>query len=762
MSSRSRTPVPRPVLVVQCLMLVCVALAVAFTATAHAGYYKVVLCAGGNGAGDYATDTNTRSGANPNGIFNLENYCGAPGDPAGDAGFLRIGENQDGGNAGVGAYGQMSWTEPAYIQIKAGGGYTREPGAFNDGWRTRLWGEGDDASQHNILMQGAGVQNGSFGGVGWAKTSTFASHLWPFGGYDTYRRFIFELTCVRPAGCDRSGYNVVDANTFNIVANDASPSSATFYGSPVLSGQWVRGEQNVPWAVADGGAGMRWERIRIDGALRHDIDYGGECNLGWTGTSGEFARGFRPCPVGTFYRSWSLDTASVPDGTHTIQLCAQDYGQSVGLSGTGSESCDARTIRVDNHVPAAPAGLVIKTSNPARYIDHFGASWTLPPDPGSPITKVHYDVVDAAGKVVVAEKTVAATNPVKLDEIAGPPTAGDFRLRVWLEDSVGLTGPMASVPIPRDTTPPAAPQELSVSSPSTSRAAQGFDVRWRNVTDAGAPIDAVHYEVLDPAGGVAVAPRELEGDNPQSIENLDTPRQAGSYTLKLWLSDAEGNVGSPAQVPLSYDCVRSEARGGTSLSLGIGEHLDPALTVSQDQGSIAQGSLHGSSDPVKTAVICLFSRVVTDGGRDFLGVAMTGADGSYRFPVSPGPSREITALNRPDQRQVEAHALIQAQVKPTLRIRKRVVHNKHAAIFQGEIPGPHNNKVVVVLQVKSGKGWRVFRRYRTRDDGHFIARYRFTQTSTPTTYVMRAQVRETTGYPYLQGNSRQIPLRVLP
>jgi hypothetical protein len=41
-------------------------------------------------------------------------------------------------------------------------------------------------------------------------------------------------------------------------------------------------------------------------------------------------------------------------------------------------------------------------------------------------------------------------------------------------------------------------------------------------------------------------------------------------------------------------------------------------------------------------------------------------------------------------------------------------------------------------------------------------RYLFTQTRTPTTYVMRAQVRETTGYPYLQGNSRSLPLRVLP
>jgi hypothetical protein len=70
--------------------------------------------------------------------------------------------------------------------------------------------------------------------------------------------------------------------------------------------------------------------------------------------------------------------------------------------------------------------------------------------------------------------------------------------------------------------------------------------------------------------------------------------------------------------------------------------------------------------------------------------------------------------------------------------------------------------VVVVLQARVGNGWKAFRRYRTRDGGKFVARYRFNFTTRPTTYVMRVQVRSTVGYPYLQGNSRQLQLRVLP
>ncbi len=44
------------------------------------------------------------------------------------------------------------------------------------------------------------------------------------------------------------------------------------------------------------------------------------------------------------------------------------------------------------------------------------------------------------------------------------------------------------------------------------------------------------------------------------------------------------------------------------------------------------------------------------------------------------------------------------------------------------IPGPHNDQVVVVLQVRSGRGWRAFRRYRTREGGRFSVGYRFTRT----------------------------------
>ena len=223
---------------------------------------------------------------------------------------------------------------------------------------------------------------------------------------------------------------------------------------------------------------------------------------------------------------------------------------------------------------------------------------------------------------------------------------------------------------------------------------------WRTISI----LRSQHYQVLDDSGGLALATKDIAGDNPQALVVIDAPREAGDYTLRLWLSDAEGNVGAPAEVPLSYDCPRSAASGGQSLSAGIGEKLEAVKTVHQGQGSIAGGSLHGAGGAVEEAAVCVFARVTTDGGAEFIGTAITSADGSYKFPVAPGPSREIIARYRDGHREIEDHATVLTQIEPTLRLRRKVVHNRHKAIFYGDIPGPHNDDVVVVLQVKDGKG----------------------------------------------------------
>lgn len=756
MSSRTKPPAKRPDIVALCLILLALAIAVFAAGTAKAAQYKVLLCAAGVGSNAYGTSTNTVSPQNPGGIFSFENYCG-PGssDPAGNSALLRIAENQPSGNAGYGAYGNIYYDTPAYVHFKTGGGYTRQFNSFNDGWRARYW-VASACCTAQLMTQGNGAQ--------WASTGVFTPHLWePSFQYD-FTRFVFEMQCVRSAGCDRANFNATDTNTLTfILEDDFNSQVALTDGSPMMSGGWVRGTQTATFQWAELGSGIRFERIRIDGADRWWIDHQatGECNTGASQASGEFGRVFQPCATSPHIgRAYTFDTAGLADGAHTLQACTQDYGQWRGLNGTGSESCDQRTIRTDNSAPGAPSGLVVTSANPNRYLDRFGAQFALPPNHGSPITKVHYSILDAAGAVVVPEKVATGANPTALSGVAGPEKAGDYRLKVWLEDEVGFLGPAATAPIPRDTIPPAAPQGLSVTAPETPRDAEGSDLRWQNIVDAGSPIDAAHYQVLDGAGRVVVPTSTVAGANVEAIKGLDTPVAAGAYQLRLWLTDAEHNVGAPVTAPLAYECMRSSAVGAQRLTVSLGGRAEQ--TLQQGQGTSLSGSLRGQAGPVATAPVCIYARVETDRGRDFLGLALTDPAGAYRFPIPAGPSREVIAIHRPDQRQLHASASLRTIVHPTLRARSLVVRTGESGYFEGEIPGPHNDNVTIVLQVKSGKGWLAFRRYRTRNDGHYEFSYPFRRTNRPTNYEMRAQVRESSGYPYIEGDSDPLTLRVLP
>jgi hypothetical protein len=868
MSFRPSQPVNRPVLISLCLLALTVAIALVAAASAHAAEYKAVFCAANSGAPPYTIATNTTSPQVPAGIFTFENDCvGQGGDPPGNSSLLRIADNQPSGNAGYGAYLSFTFETPEGVNFRSAGGYTREPNAFNDGWQARFWLTYMNGSPQLQMVQGTGLQ-GTASGY-WGTTSSFASHLWPWSYPLDFYRWTFEMVCADSRGCDRSNYNATDLNGIVFTLRDWQDSQVnlTNTGSDLLSGRWVKGSQEVDWQSSDKGSGLRMERLRVAGTEPYKLDYQeiGACNTSSDQTNGEFARSFQPCPTGGPYnRSYSLNTANFSDGAHNLSVCTQDYAQWQGLNNTGGETCTERTIRTDNTAPGKPAALQIRSANPNRYLDHFGATFSLPPDPGSPIRKVHYEILGAANEVVSPEKTLSGTNPSEVPDVEGPAHAGAYHLKLWLEDEVGFAGPAAEVAIPHDTTPPAAPQDLqiagptthwvkkldlswqditdngspiaaahyelvdgsgqavgseqtvagdnihaiqnletpskrgeykvrvwlsdeegnvgaaasvalpidttppaapqglTVTPPSTARAADGFDVRWHDVTDNGSPIDAVHYQVLDAAGKVAVATQTVNGANVESIASLETPRGQGSYSLRLWLEDEEGNVGVPTTAPLAYDCVRSDAAGATNLSAVLGAKGESDEVLQQGSGSILHGRLTGAGGAVANAPICVFSRVITDSAREFLGLAVSGADGGYRFAIPAGASRELSVLYRSGQREVGGRASVETIVRPTFKVRKKIVRNKHFARFTGRLPGPDNNNVIVVLQVRRGKGWLAFRRYRTREGGWFRVGYRFNRTDIPTKYIMRAQVRAQAGYPYLQGNSKRLKLIVLP
>ncbi|HEX4864440.1 MAG TPA: hypothetical protein VFV02_10220, partial [Acidimicrobiales bacterium] len=517
MSSKPSHSARRTVLIIRCLFAACVALAVLAASEAHAAEYKMLGCSATAHDPFYTISGNTASPQNPAGIFNFWNSCnGQGGDPPGDAAYLRIEDNQANGTAGNGAFLAFNFDTPnQFIHFRAAGGYTREPAAFNEGWRSRLLISGGAAGSQELMSQGSGLCNC---GDQWAPTGVFASHLWPLGGYRDFTRFTFEMVCLHVGGCDRTGVNAADLNGMVFVLSDEYPSAVNLIGTdqPFLAGYWVRGPQTLAYNWTELGSGMKTERTRVDGATYTEIVH--NCDEGFSQTNGVYARTYQPCDTAAdIKRFYTLETANLADGAHTIAACTQDFAQWQNLGGSGGESCDSRIVHTDNTAPGAPAGLEILSGNPARYLQHFSARWQLPPNQGSPIAAVHYDVVNAAGAVVVPERTVAATDPSALSDIEGPKAPGDYRLRLWLEDSVGFVGPKATVAIPHDSTPPAAPQSLSASGPASWSPPQGYRLNWQDIRDSGSPIVAASYEVLDGSGAVVVPPKTSRGENIEAV-----------------------------------------------------------------------------------------------------------------------------------------------------------------------------------------------------------------------------------------------------
>jgi hypothetical protein len=144
---------------------------------------------------------------------------------------------------------------------------------------------------------------------------------------------------------------------------------------------------------------------------------------------------------------------------------------------------------------------------------------------------------------------------------------------------------------------------------------------------------------------------------------------------------------------------------------------------------------------------------------------MTGADGSARVPLEPGPSREVLIEYRArhgDERAA-AVAVVRLNVRAgvTLRVRPRRLRSGRRIRLSGRLraaPATGLGKVVTLQAHERGR-WRDFKSARTRRAGRFVAHYRFSRDASGT-FPIRAVARADASYPYATGRSRTLRVRV--
>jgi hypothetical protein len=238
---------------------------------------------------------------------------------------------------------------------------------------------------------------------------------------------ILGLAC-RPNPDDHCipGYSIpyVEAqiySAFFTITDTGAPSVATPGGSLWTTTAWLQGDHAVTIPASDT-TGIAATRLYVDGSLsaadQRDCTYDRP----------------RPCtdePGATV----SLPTASLADGSHTLQVAAVDAA--------GNETRETRStpLLVDNTPPAAPPNLT--SPAPTSSTNNFSATWSLPSDQGSSIVSARYQLCQngTCGPAQTAADTTSAT-AITL------PAPGRGTLRVWLVDQLGHANSTAAAELP--------------------------------------------------------------------------------------------------------------------------------------------------------------------------------------------------------------------------------------------------------------------------------------------------------------------------
>lgn len=270
----------------------------------------------------------------------------------------------------------------------------------------------------------------------------------------------------------------------------------------------------------------------------------------------------------------------------------------------------------------------------------------------------------------------------------------------------------------------------------------------------------------------AITPCPVDAGADWSLDTQAYPFHDGANSVVLCASDfatlsnPNTTCSAPQAVSVDNSCTGSAVGGGEALSAQFAESNAETVTVGYGRGAEVTGRLaNEAGDPVSGATLCVKSQTLGLDPRALgVGTVKTDAQGRYSYQVPPGPNREIVIGYRHNTRQVARDVRYYSLARPTLRRAPRKLTNGKRVRLWGSLPGPGAGGRVVVLQaqVPGARRWLTFRRATTDASGGFHSSYPFRSTTRKITYRFRAVVPTQAGYPWLEGTSAPVRVRVRP
>ena len=571
--------------------------------------------------------------------------------------------------------------------------------------------------------------------------------------------FESRLLCALPADrfCSLTGTSLAGLRGLTLTINDPTSPKASIDGE-FRKGGWLRGSQTFGFTAADNGSGVRFSETVVEGVVRATTEH--RCEIEriagqWRGTK------MQPCRTGAEGKH-TVDTARLSDGPHQITGCATDFA--------GNRSCTAAgLLRSDNNPPAAPRSLAVIGGDGWRRGNSFALSW-LNPDQGvaAPLAGTRYRIT---GPGSFDSGTVAVAGAGGLAGLSVP-TAGEYRVDVWLADAAGNENPVetAGATLRFDDQDPVAfvlhpepenPELLRAtvfdehSGPAggvISYRRQGSE-QWKDLTTR-----------FIPDGRRA----ELRADFPSA----DLP--PGRYDIRVRVRDGAGNEAASDRRPDGTRLVlKAPLVDETRLEARLVGPGASGRTVRIPFGAAARivGRLSGEGDRGLAGKQVAIVQRPASGARSEAMVRMvtTGPDGVFSMGLPAGTSRRVTAGFTGDRRNSGSSSgplrlgvigSISFTARPerletgqTVRFRGRV--HSGAARY----PSRGNFVAIRYFEADSRK-WRPVLVTRTDRFGHYRAAYRFRYITGVAHIRLRATLLPSQGFPYLPADSPVRSVRV--
>lgn len=683
-------------------------------------------------------------------------------------------------------YAAAVWQAPpgtVIVEIQWGGYWRRQ----NCDWLAQLrLLDGHDPAANNKLLRGSksgsvcNTPNSRGARVRRARTLKIASD--PRYQMPNPTTLVQRVICQRRVGCpigrDTKAFMVTEYLTVK-VSDTAPPETLVMHDSPLFNG-WVNGTRDLLFTAADRGSGVQSVR-----ALGEPGASGVQTQLAGFPRSCSFSRQIA-CDNGD--GAMAISASAMPrQGTQNVWIEAADAAGNRVTAGP-------RQVHVDTLAPgpspvtvAPEAGDPVGTGEEWRNTPTFTLGWTNADQVGdvAPITAFRYSLCPHASPPKACTNVRDSGLGAPLDQLMlSEVPAGESNIQVWRTDAAGNTNQTNSsepVTVRYDPVPPTGTFDAVSTADPTLLAGSVAD-QYSGVTSAQVEISqrgSNSWEGVD---------TQLSADGRIGARVSDVGRAPGAWVARVTVRDRAGNVYvSPDDKQLQFTVP---LRTVTRLSAGVFEErtvkthvrrhgkrrtVRKTVTSLQAQGHAGfgeqvrvAGALTDSTGRGIGGATIAMTTTSQIGLQRSLGTTVTDAQGIYTYDVPADSTQTVQAhyAGTPLILPAEAQTQLTVSAATTFKVSRKKVPNGRAVVFSGRVLsgplGPQGKNVDLQVKIAPGEPWDNFGQDPHADaSGRWQKRYKFSRIARTVTLRFRAVIPSEIGYPYTEGRSRTIAVKVI-